>query len=285
MRKKRRSTALLCLALLILCAGLTAAYTVLFIWRDDTTPPVIAMAEDILEVSVSASDDELLAGVTATDNRDGDVTDSLLVQGVSNLADGVVTVTYAAFDAAGNVAKAARSLRYTDYEQPRFDLYAPLVYNASTAVDVLGRICATDLRDGDISGRIKADLVSNTSSLAYPGTHEVQFRVTNSLGDTAYMTLPVDVLPSGDYNATVLLKDYLIYLPKDREFNARSYLQGLDIGLSRDPVEDQEELSIQVDSNVRSSVPGVYSACYTVTYVRGVMEYVGYSRLIVVVEE
>ena len=285
MRKKRRNAVLLCLALLVLCAALTAAYTVVFIWSDDTTPPVITMAEDLLEVSVNASDAELLAGVTAADKRDGDVTASLLVQGVSNLTDDTVTVTYAAFDAAGNVAKAARTLRYTDYEQPRFGLNAALVYNAGTSMDVLSRLRATDQRDGDISDRIKAELVSSTGSLAYPGNHQVRFRVTNSLGDTAYMTLPVDVLPAGDYNAAVVLSDYMVYLPKGREFNARSYLEGLDTGLSRDLVEDLSLLDISVDSNVRTGVPGVYSACYTVSYVRGMSEFVGYSRLIVVVEE
>lgn len=273
------------MAALVLCAGLTAAYTVLFIWSDDTTPPVIAMTADTLEASVSASDAELLAGVTATDNRDGDVTASLLVQGVSNLVDDTVTVTYAAFDAAGNVAKTSRTVRYTDYEQPRFDLNNSLVFNSGTSMDVLGRIHAKDQRDGGLSDRIKAELVSNTGSLAYPGTHEVEFRVTNSLNDTAYITLPVDVLPAGDYNATVVLKDYMVYLPRGREFNARSYLRGLDIGMSREVLENLSDMDIQVDSNVRTDTPGVYSACFTVTYAPGAMEYVGYSRLIVVVED
>lgn len=285
MRKRKRSAVFLCMAVLVLCAALTAGYITLFIWSDDTTAPVISMTTDTLEASVTASDAELLAGVTATDNRDGDVTHSLLVQGVSNLTDDAVTVTYAAFDSAGNVSKATRTLRYTDYQPPRFDLNNSLVFNSGTSVDVLGRVQAKDQRDGDISRQVKAELVSNTTSLAYPGVHQVQFRVTNSLGDTAYMTLPVDVLPSGDYNATVVLKDYMIYLPKGRDFNARSYLLGLKTPLSQDTLEDLSEMTVRVDSDVNTNVPGVYSACYTVSHIRGSMEYVGYSRLIVVVED
>lgn len=284
MRKRNRNAFLLCMALLALCAALTAAYIAVFIWSDDTTAPVISMDADTLEISVTASDAELLAGVTATDNRDGDVTRDILIQGVTNLTEDTVTVTYAAFDSAGNVSKATRTLRYTDYRSPRFDLNESLVFNSGTTLDVMSRVRAEDQRDGDISRQIKAELVSDTTSLAYPGVHQVEFRVTNSLGDTARMTLPVDVLPNGDYNSTVVLKDYLIYLPKGRAFEAGSYLLGLNTPLSQDTMEDLSEMKVQVDSDVNTNVPGVYSVCYTVTYTRGALEYVGYSRLIVVVE-
>lgn len=58
----------------------------------------------------------LLAGVTATDAEDGDVTASLLVEGISGRNDdGTVQVTYAAFDSNHHVTKATRAVRYTDY--------------------------------------------------------------------------------------------------------------------------------------------------------------------------
>lgn len=285
MRKRKNQAIALCVAALLLCAAVTAAYTAVFIWSDDVRPPVISMDADSLEVSVSAADEELLAGVTAMDARDGDVTASLLVQGVSDLTDGAVTVTYAAFDSAGNVAKASRTLRYTDYTGPRFRLNGALVFNSGTSMDVLGRVGATDLIDGDISRQTKADLVSDTGSLSYPGVHQVQFRVTNSLGDTRYLTLPVDVLTAGDYNASVVLSNYLVYLPRGAEFSARDYLEGLTTGLGDEiPVSDPE-MQVSIESNVRTGVPGVYSVRYTVSYSSGLAKYVGYTRLNVVVEE
>lgn len=272
------------MAAVLLCLAATALYTVVFIWSDDTRPPVISMASDVLEVSVSATDADLLAGVTAMDVRDGDVTGSILIQGVSNLTDGTVTVTYAAFDSAGNVSKANRTLRYTDYVSPRFELKEALVFVANTSMDVLDRVGATDVIDGDISRMVKAELVGNTGSLAYPGVHEVQFRVTNSLGDTSYLTLPVDVVEQSDYNADVVLRSNLIYLPKGSSFSAGSYLKGLVTRFDDKLISSMSELDVNIESNVNTDIPGVYSVRYTVTYTRGVTEYVGYSRMHVVVE-
>lgn len=285
MRKKRKGAVFLCAAALLLCLAGTLMYTAVFVWRDDTTPPVITMDSDTLEASVTATDAELLAGVTAMDNRDGDVTADILVEGVSNLAGDTVTVTYAAFDAAGNVTKATRTLRYTDYKPPRFALNSALVFNASTSLDVLGKFRVTDVIDGDIGDRVKATLVSDTGGLSNPGVHEVEFRVSNSLGDTAYLTLPVDVLNAGQYNASVQLSSYLVYLSKGGDFDPEDYLKGLDTGMDQITVKSGSGLRVDMESNVDTDVPGVYSVRYTVAYSRGATEYVGYTRLNVVVEE
>ena len=90
--------------------------------------PEITFDADVLEVPTGADDAALLAGVTATDAEDGDVTASLLVEGVSGRNDdGTVRVTYAAFDSDRHVTKATRAVRYTDYTPPRFALSQPLV--------------------------------------------------------------------------------------------------------------------------------------------------------------
>lgn len=275
----------LCAAAVLLCLAGTMLYTALFIWPDDTTPPVISMASKELAVSVQDDTAAMLSGVTASDDRDGDVTASILVQGVSGISGDTVTVTYAAFDRAGNVAKATRTLRYTDYQPPRFSQKGALVFSASAASDVLSWIGAVDVIDGDIGSQIKANLVSNSGSLVNPGTHLVEFRVTNSLGDTSYLTLPVDVYAAGSYNATVELKDYLVYVPRGADFDPADYLKGLDVGLADELIRDRSQLKIRTRSDVDTDVPGVYSVRYTVTYVRNSAEYVGYTRLNVVVED
>ena len=90
--------------------------------------PEILFASDVISVPTGADDAALLAGVTATDAEDGDVTASLLVEGISGRNDdGTVQVTYAAFDSNHHVTKATRAVRYTDYTKPRFALTQPLV--------------------------------------------------------------------------------------------------------------------------------------------------------------
>lgn len=285
MRKRKTSSVILCILALLLCFGGTVLYTWTFIMVDDTKPPVISMEPGALEASVHASTAELLAGVTAVDDRDGDVTAGILVEGVSDLIDDTVIVTYAAFDEAGNVAKASRPLRYTDYASPRFELEGPLVFQSGVAMDVLGQFAVTDVIDGDIRNRIKASLAGDASTLSMPGLHPVEFRVTNSLGDTSYLTLPVEVLNMGQYNASVVLDDYLVYVPQGVRFNAEGYVKGLDIGRGNAPISDMSRLNVQIEDQVNVNVPGVYSVCYTVSCTQSMVNYVGYTRLNVVVEE
>ena len=86
----------------------------------DVTPPVITCSTDSIDVSVTAGDEALLQGVMASDDRDGDLTDQILIKGVSpSLTDSSAQVTYIVFDSANNMATVTRTVRYTDYEAPR----------------------------------------------------------------------------------------------------------------------------------------------------------------------
>ena len=69
------------IAILAFFLVVAAVFTYTLVKRRATVDyyaPVIAFDEDVLQVSVSATDADLLAGVTARDNLDGDVTDSSL---------------------------------------------------------------------------------------------------------------------------------------------------------------------------------------------------------------
>ena len=88
------------LVLLVVCAFLYL--------RQDRTAPVISFGENDIVYTEDMDLSLLLNGITATDNKDGDVTDTLLIEKISDTARGDVIVTYAALDSANNVAKASR---------------------------------------------------------------------------------------------------------------------------------------------------------------------------------
>ena len=267
---------------LLCCLGF-AAYLVYTRQISDNTPPEISFLSDVLEVSVEASEEDLLVGVTARDSKDGDVTNSILVERVSGLSsDQLATITYAAFDQAGNVAKAQRTLHYTDYHSPRFSLSAPLVFRSGSSFNLLNYVGAEDVIDGVLDDRIKATLVSTESALSEEGTHEVEFRVTNSMKDTVYLTVPVEIYPAGLYNAAVTLTDYLVYVEQGSRFDARDYLESFQKGTETAYLQDSSSgVSVSCDSDVNTYVPGTYCVTYTVKS----GSYTGYTRLIVVVEE
>lgn len=256
--------------------------------KTDSKAPQITIDESQeLLLSVADPQDALLQGVTAYDDRDGDVTALAVVESIGQIrADGSATVTYAAFDRSGNVSKAQRQVCYGDYESPCFGLSRALVFAYGSNFDVLNIIQAEDCLDGDISYRVKATSLDQVS-ISQEGTHDVQFRVTNSLGETVTLVLPVEVYSAGRYNAELTLKEYLIYIKQGEEFEPEDYLSQFRTN------EDTTSLSTRVPSDIRvrtvgrvnTSQPGIYTVAYTANQTTDRDTYTGYTKLIVIVEE
>ena len=284
MRKKWFPVIVLCI-----CAALFFGYRFYKQVGIDNNPPVITIDDEegvIHTVSMNNLDAGLLQGITAHDHRDGDVTASILVEQMGNITkDHQVQVVYAAFDAAGNVAKAQRTVQLTDYVSPRFTLSAPLAFVYGTSFDPLKQIGAEDQTDGNIRHRVKATLMDE-STISAEGIHNVLFRVTNSLGDTAQLLLPVEVYFSGRYDAQLLLTDYLIYLPLHEPFDPEDYLlEYIAAGHGTDLTGGVPgNMDLTLSGMADPSQPGVYTIGYTITYTQGSRVYTGYSKLIVVVE-
>ena len=279
--------------LIILCLAGFFVYRTMDRLNTDTKAPEITISDEMLEVSVKDPKSALIQGVTAKDKVDGDVTNSLVVEQISLLEiDGSISVTYAAFDAAGNVAKATREAKYSDYERPRFSLSGPMIYSTNSSFDILSTITAYDVLDGDIQHRIRASTLEK-ESVAKEGIHDVQFTVSNSLGDTVSMVFPVEVVPSGRYDATLTLTDYLIYLPVGAKFVPENYLDTFtwrneEINLTRGL---PSNFYLMAGNKVNTREPGIYSVDYRVIHTirngsnsESSQEYTGYSRLIVIVE-
>ena len=282
---------LLLLVPMALSAALFLGYRSWDALQSDKTPPQISVSEEVLQVSVSAPRSDLCQGITAQDDRDGDVTDSLLVERISMTdSSGTIEVSIAAFDQAGNVAKAIRTAHYTDYHGPRFSLNHSLTYAQGSNIDLLNAISAKDPLDGTIQHRIRATSMDDTSVGAI-GSHQVEFRVTNSLGDTARLTLPVTVYFPETYELDLTLTAYLTYLETGSSFDAESYLDGVVRGIDFISLRDglPTGYSLRVTGEVNTAVPGVYPVDYIITYVQqttaGSQYISGIARLIVIVEE
>lgn len=78
--------------------------------NQDKTAPMITLPEKAIVYENGMAEEKLLEGITAYDAEDGDVTDSLLVEKVSEAADGRVIVTYAVVDSANHVTQKSRIL-------------------------------------------------------------------------------------------------------------------------------------------------------------------------------
>lgn len=238
--------------------------------NQDLEAPVIQYETDTLTVSVNDTEQELLQDVTAMDKVDGDVSHSLVIENMSELTEDLSRIiTYAAIDEAGNVGRIQRTLIYEDYEEPSFSLSEPLRFPMGNTIDLLARVHADSVLDGNLDDKIKYTMES-VIDLKTTGTYKVEYRVADSAERTISLPLPVEIYNPVEERIKVILTEYLVYVPMNKKFAPEKYFVGSDI-----------EGVLSIHSEVNTSKPGIYKVDYEVTS----MNSVGKSRLIVVVTE
>ena len=252
-----------------------AVFAVFFfrIRMNDRIPPVISMEKDLLKVSVKAGEEELMEDLTASDNRDGDLTERILLENLSNFTKpGERVATYVVFDSSGNMARASRTIRYTDYVPPRFEIESPMILPTSaisgtTSSEYLAGVSATDCLDGDVSHNVKVLKVGEVQEEHYGTTALAELQVFNSAGDVSRISFPVVYQASNTPRIT--LKEYVVYLKKGKQFLPESYITGAVAGkeeMTRSEFESEYHTTISYNSKVDVNTPGVYTVNYVATY-------------------
>lgn len=247
-------------AIVILLAILVVANLATYFYLGTSTksvPPTISCPDSILEISASDSEAVLLKDVAAHDAQDGDLTHRVAVGGISKLiSKDTAKVTYIVFDSDNNMATCVRKIRYTDYHRPTFQITEPLVYSATEEISMLSRLKATDVVDGDISKNIRVSTLEPTKNTE---VYNVTIQVSNSVGDTSWVTLPVLVQESDPLRPEIQLSDSLVYLDQGEKFTPSAYILSLRVpGMAEASVAD-----ITVDNTVDSGETGTYYVTYS----------------------
>ena len=240
----------------------------------DETIPVITIENDMLEVSLTADDKELLQGVTAYDEKDKDITDKIIVESVSNfIDDGICKVTYAVCDNDNHVAKKTRKIIYRDYVSPRFSVSESTCYSIYERINLSSVIGAYDCIDGDISKQIVLTSENFTKSVA--GVFSVNATVTNKKGDVSIINLPL-IIEDRSLSAPVIeLKEYLIYVERGKKLDFKKYIVS-----ATDVNENDLTDEVRVESDINFAKDGIYTVHYYVTDKDGLK---GHSIMSVVV--
>ena len=92
---------------------------VLYLGKDRKAPEIFFSEENQVTYQEGMDEELLLQGVTAMDEKDGDVSESLLVEKVTGINGKEVIVTYVARDGADNVGKASRAFRIADEDEEK----------------------------------------------------------------------------------------------------------------------------------------------------------------------
>lgn len=272
----------------------------------DSSGPKMSIEQEVLEVSVNDPEEKLLEGITATDKKDGDVTDSVVLESLSAFISGSTRLaTYAAFDSDQHVVRESRRITYTDYTKPEFSMRQLLEYPAGRSSISINGITAKDCIDGDISSSIKVSL-GPTYGLDEVGEYDTVFSVVNSAGDVASFHAFIVVYdPEIGRGPQFDAKDgeYLIYLDRGEEFHPFEYIEDVKIGGRKYPIVegdgnygaekiDKDEKivvgqnQIDVEGEVDTEMPGEYVVKFSMTLDAGHQEIVtGMRRLYVIVRD
>lgn len=235
----------------------------------DTDAPEITSDVEVLELSVTEEEDALLAGLSAFDEKDGDLTADIMLRETSFFTEpGEFTAEYVVFDSDGNSASFSRKVCYTDYTSPEFSVGGSLYFVSGTSLDFMDSITASDVLDGDLSERI--DLISGTVDTDTVGQYPVTIAVTNSYGDRTEAETYV-IIGDSQVQKGVILTDSFVYLKAGDKFDASDYVSAYVDSYGEElEIEDMQLYrdgylvgSISTSGKVDTGTAGSYQVEYT----------------------
>ncbi len=249
--------------LIVILFILTTAFAVFVHFSDDSdyNAPQISCSTDTITVSVKDNEKEILKHVKASDEKDGDITDSVIIESVSPFVEKkCAKVTFAVADSDNNVAKLTKDIVYSDYVNPEFAFEKQHVYfTTSNKVDLLSGVTAYDCIDGDVSSRI---IVADSQiDLSQPGVYPVTYRVTTSMGVTSEIDMNVYVYPSR-LSESILLKSYLVYTDSNNKIDPESYIDSFPEEYLETKKGDKYKYTFDILDEVNYDAPGVYYITY-----------------------
>ncbi|GLG06102.1 immunoglobulin-like domain-containing protein [Sellimonas catena] len=245
----------------------------------DTTKPQITAETDTIEVTSEYTREELMEGIRAWDEKEGDLTAQVVFSSPSRFIEkGVCNVTYAVFDSSGQSASLTRKIKFADYHSPQFTLSQPLVFveGEGSSQEVMSRLGAQDVLDGSR----KDWIVQKESDVNYqfPGTYSITFEVENSYGDSVSESLPVHVVSADSQQMSITLSTGIVYITAGQEIDPKTYITGV-TGAGGENIDTDK---VSISSGVNPNVPGCYEVHYQVKDDQGSQ---GETWLTVIVED
>ena len=228
----------------------------------DTSLPEITSDREVLEIPCDYTEEQLLEGLTASDEDDGDLTSQIIAGSFSRFIDkGVSNITYVVFDSSDQPVTLTREVRFTDYHSPRFTLTEPLVFaeEEGSYTEAMNRIGAQDMLDGDLK-----DWITQTETdLNYQraGSYTMTVEVSNSFGDTSTVGLPVHVVSAERRTMDIELSTSIVYISIGGSIDPDSYVQRVTDAQGN----EADAGRVNVSSNVDTQTPGVYEIHYEVS--------------------
>ncbi|MCB5525504.1 MULTISPECIES: immunoglobulin-like domain-containing protein [Lachnospiraceae] len=226
--------------LIVLWLALFAGTAAVMVTSDRKGPEIAVPSGADVTYEEGSDTALLLEGVTATDDRDGDVTDSVVIENIFPNDDRTgASVIYAAKDSHNNVTKVTRRVNY------------------KAAGDVTAPEENTEAEGSDAA---PAENAEAEGSDAAPAAEEAQQNDTEGVKNETNAKMEIEALPSE--SPRMYLNTYETTVKAGSELDKISYIKEI-----TDDADSQETLftDIQVDGEVDTATPGDYTLTYHVT--------------------
>lgn len=216
--------------LLLACAALLAGNVVIYIGKDRNGPDITVPQEELTYVAGSDTS-ALLNGVTAVDDRDGDVTSTVTVESIIPNEDQTgASVVYVAKDSKNNVTKAIRLISYA----------ADAGQAAAQEAEAAAQQAAQEAAAADQTAASGEDAQTADDGAAQ--------------NEAAIAALPAE-------SPRFYLTQYSVEVERGAELNRLGYVQDI-----TDDKDSRDELyqGIQISGEVDTNTPGEYMLEYYV---------------------
>lgn len=224
----------------------------------DSSKPTITSTQDEISVPCDYTYEQMTAGLSAHDDKDGDLTDHILVGHMSRFIEpGVCDITYVVFDSSQHSASLTRRVHFSDYESPQVRSSSALVFalGEGNHQQLLSRLSVYDM----IEGELKDHVSSTSSNVSYSteGRYYITVEASNNYGDSSSVRLPVHIVNSSDIRQTIRLNQYIVYVNQGDDFSASDLISDEQSGSLT-----KSQVSV-ASSSVDTSKAGVYEVRYT----------------------
>lgn len=241
--------------------------------EENNTAPVIEFDSPHLELSVTDDQSKLLEGVHAYDEEDGDLSDEIIIDSISEFdRENNRTVKYVVFDRSNKAVSAERTISYVDYTAPSFQLTGSLVMDSLTTSKLNKLVEAQSSVDGDISANVdvKAGAFENNAV-------KVDVSVRDSTGTESTLSFTCDY-DRNIYASSIVLNNYLLYANAGGKPDLYANISDILVG-------NQSNMNLLPQVTIQESVdvnqPGVYDVYY---YLNGNSGITARTKAIVVVQ-
>ncbi|MBY0757491.1 DUF5011 domain-containing protein, partial [Clostridium sardiniense] len=218
--------------------------------------PVISGADNVSITEGTAFDP--MAGVTAVDTEDGNITKDIKVSGsVDTNKPGKYEVTYTVTDSDGNIVTVKRSVtvnpKMVEINNAPVIKAENKTIKVGSKFDPMTEVSATDKEDGNITNKIK--VIENTVNVNKPGTYKVVYEVTDSQGAKTIKTITITVVSN---DKPVISGADNVSITEGTAFDPMAGVTAVDTedgNITKD---------IKVSGSVDTNKPGKYEVTYTV---------------------